>query len=42
LNGNGYHLTDYPVKITQPRQDKKDWGYKDGSLVSEIFDNYKD
>lgn len=40
LNGDTYHLTDYPVKITQPGQEKKDWGYGDDGLINEIFDNY--
>lgn len=40
LHGDVFHLTDYPVKVTQPGQDKKDWGYKDDGLISEIFDNY--
>ncbi|MBK5719453.1 glycosyltransferase family 2 protein [Dysgonomonas sp. Marseille-P4677] len=41
LNGNTYHLTEYPVKVTQPGQEKKDWGYGEDGLVNEIFDNYK-
>lgn len=41
LHGKLLHLTEYPIKITQPNQDKKDWGYKEDGLISEIFDNYK-
>lgn len=41
LKGRLLHITEYPLKITQPGQDKKDWGYKDDGLISEIFDNYK-
>lgn len=41
LNYKCYHLTEYPVKVTQPGQHNKDWGYNDDGLVSEIFDNYK-
>jgi hypothetical protein len=41
LRGKTYHLTDYPVKVTVVPQNKKDWGYKEDGLISEIFDNYK-
>lgn len=40
LRGSTYHLTDYPLKITQPGQDKKDWNYGKDGLLSEVFDNY--
>jgi len=41
LNGNTYHLTKYPVKVTQPGQNKKDWNYGKDGLMNEVFDNYK-
>jgi len=41
LNGNTYHFTEFPVKVTQPGQDKKDWNYGKDGLLNEIFDNYK-
>lgn len=41
LNGKIYHIPEYPVRVTQPGQNKKDWGYGADGLVSEIFDNYK-
>lgn len=40
LQGKTYHLTDYPVKVTQPGQENKDWGYGDDGLLNEVFDNY--
>lgn len=41
LVGETLHLTKYPVKVTQPGQEKKDWGYGNDGLMNEIFDNYK-
>lgn len=41
LNGKVYHITDYPVKVTQVPQSKKDWGYGEDGLLNDIFDNYK-
>lgn len=41
LNGDTYHLTEHPVKITQPGQSNKDWGYGKDGLLNEVFDNYK-
>lgn len=41
LNYKSYHMIDYPVKVTQIGQDKKDWNYGKDGLISEIFDNYK-
>jgi hypothetical protein len=41
LHGDLLHLTDYPVKVTQPGQDKKYWGYGNDGLICDIFDNYK-
>ena len=40
LKGNSLHLTDFPVKVTQPGQQNKDWGYGKDGLINEIFDNY--
>lgn len=41
LQGNTYLFTDYPVRVTQPGQQNKDWGYGKDGLLNEIFDNYK-
>lgn len=41
LNGQVYHITDYPVKVTQVLQNKKDWGYGEDGLLNDIFNNYK-
>lgn len=41
LHGNTYHFTEFPVKVTQPGQEKKDWNYGKDGLFNEIFDNYK-
>nr|WP_321453626.1 glycosyltransferase family 2 protein [uncultured Carboxylicivirga sp.] len=40
LKYNSLHLTEFPVKVTQPGQDKKDWGYGNDGLLTEVFDNY--
>lgn len=40
LNGDTYHFTDYPIKVTSPGQDNKDWNYGKDGLINEIFDNY--
>jgi len=41
LRGKVWHFTEYPILVTQPGQEKKDWGYGDDGLLSEILDNYK-
>ena len=41
LDGDTYHFTKYPVKVTQPGQENKDWGYGKDGLLNEVFDNYK-
>ncbi len=41
LRGRTIHLTKFPVKVTAAPQNKKDWGYKNDGLISEIFDNYQ-
>lgn len=41
LNGNIYHLTSFPVEVTQPGQENKDWTYGDDGLLNEVFNNYK-
>ncbi|ULC59749.1 glycosyltransferase [Flaviramulus sp. BrNp1-15] len=41
LHGNTYHFTKFPVKVTQPGQENKDWGYGKDGLLNEVFDNYK-
>ena len=40
INGDSYHLTDYPILVTQPGQENKDWNYGNDGLLNEIFDNY--
>lgn len=40
LQGNVYHLTEYPVLVTRPPQKTKGWSYGNDGLVSDIFDNY--
>jgi hypothetical protein len=37
--GAVYHLTEYPVKVTQPPAGGKDWGYGDDGLVIDRFKN---
>lgn len=38
---NTYHLTEYPIKVTQPGQSNKAWNYGKDGLLNEVFDNYK-
>jgi glycosyltransferase involved in cell wall biosynthesis len=40
LNGDTYHFTKFPVRVSQPDQENKDWGYGDDGLLNEVFDNY--
>ena len=40
LVGTTYHLTENPVKVTDPGQEKKDWKYSEDGLLLEVFDNY--
>lgn len=40
LIGKTWHFTEYPVKVTQPGQDNKDWNYGKDGLIGDIFDNY--
>ncbi len=40
LNGETYHFTDYPVKVTAASQENKDWNYGKDGLLNEIFDNF--
>lgn len=37
--GDVYHLTEYPVKVTQPPAGSKDWGYGDDGLAIDRFKN---
>lgn len=41
LMGDSYHFTDYPVRVTQPGQENKDWSYGEDGLIGEVFDNYE-
>lgn len=40
LVGDTLILTEYPVKVTQLPQSKKDWDYNLDGLISEVNDNY--
>ena len=40
LNGETYHLTEYPVQVTRPPQKKKTWGYGKDGLIGDVFANY--
>jgi len=40
LRGDTYHLTEYPVRVTNPGQQNKNWTYGEDGLINEIFDNY--
>lgn len=40
LKGDTYHFTNYPIKVTSPGQENKDWNYGNDGLIDEIFDNY--
>lgn len=41
ITGCTYHFTNYPVKVSDPGQENKDWNYGDDGLIFAIFDNYK-
>lgn len=41
LKGDTMHITGFPVKVTQPPQESKDWNYGKDGLISDVFDNYK-
>lgn len=40
LQGTTYHITEYPIKVTDPGQGKKDWNYSEDGLLLDVFDNY--
>jgi len=40
FRGKTLHITDYPVLVTTPGIDKKDWNYGKDGLVTEVFNNY--
>jgi glycosyltransferase involved in cell wall biosynthesis len=40
LMGDTYHFTEFPVNVTQPGQENKDWNYGKDGLLNEIFNNY--
>jgi len=35
------HITQFPVKVTQPPQNQKDWTYGNDGLLNDIYNNYK-
>lgn len=41
LHGNAYHLTSFPLLITQPGQERKDWSYGDDGLIPDMLNNFK-
>jgi hypothetical protein len=41
VTGKAYHLTTYPIKVTQPGQENKFWSYGKFGLLPDIFNNYK-
>jgi len=41
LRGESVHFTKFPVKVTQPPQANKDWGYgKDGLIIARLKSTY--
>lgn len=41
LRGKSLYLPEYPTKVTQVPQVKKDWSYGDDGLLSDFFNNIK-
>lgn len=39
--GKTLHLSEYPVKVTQPGQENKAWTYGQDGRLNEVFDNFK-
>jgi glycosyltransferase involved in cell wall biosynthesis len=39
MRGDCIHLTDFPVKVTQPPQENKDWSYGNDGLILERLKN---
>ncbi|WP_020614551.1 glycosyltransferase family 2 protein [Sediminispirochaeta bajacaliforniensis] len=39
IRGDAFHLTSYPVRVSQPGQAKKDWNYGKDGLFNEKFKN---
>lgn len=40
LHGTTYHITEYPILVTRPPQNTKDWGYGKDGLVGDVFENF--
>lgn len=40
LHGSTYHITEYPVRVTRPPQNTKDWGYGTDGLIGDVFENF--
>lgn len=40
LKESHYHLTEYPIKVTQPGQENKAWSYGKTGLLEDVFENY--
>lgn len=40
LHGRTYHITEYPILVTRPPQNKKAWGYGEDGLIGEVFSNF--
>lgn len=41
LHGESYHLTEFPIKVSQPGQDQKDWGYGTDGLIVDALGGIK-
>lgn len=40
LKGKTWHFTNFPILVTQPGQENKDWTFHNDGLITEAFDNY--
>lgn len=40
LNGDAYHFPQFPVRVTKPIQQSKDWTYGEDGLLNNVFNNY--
>lgn len=40
LHGTTYHITEYPILVTRPPQNTKDWGYGENGLIGDVFENF--
>jgi len=40
LRGDTYHFPEFPVQVTNPGQQSKDWTYGEDGLLNNVFNNY--